>query len=85
MFVAMDKITDCGTMKAAKAMKAAQVTKTRDVQPKAPARDEIYIELNDHVTFCDKYNKFYGGIVKWIGTYKPTDEVVVGIKVVRDD
>ena len=79
MFVAMDKITDCGTMKAAK------VTKTPDVQPKPPAKDNIYIKITDNVTFCDKYDKFYGGIVKWIGTYKPTDEVVVGIKVVRDD
>ena len=75
----MDKITDCGTVK------AAQVTKTPDTLLKPPARDSIFIKTNDHVTFCDKYDILFRGIVKWIGTKQPTDEAVVGIEVVRDN
>ena len=76
----MDKITDSG------AMKAAQVTETSDALPKPLARytGNISIKINDHVTFCDKYDIIFRGIVKWIGTEKSSD-IVVGIEVVRDN
>ena len=75
----MDKITDCG------AVKAAQVTKTSDTLSKPLGRDSTFIKINDHVTFCDKHDIRFRGIVKWIGTTQSTDEVVVGIEVVRDN
>ena len=75
----MDKITD------GSAVKAAQVTETPDALPKPLARDNLLIKANDHVTFCDKYDIHFRGIVKWIGTDESTDKVVVGIEVVRDN
>ena len=79
MFVAMDKITDCGTVK------AAQVTKIPNTVPKPQARDNFLIKTNDHVTFCDKCDILFRGVVKWIGTDEPTERIVVGIEVVRDN
>lgn len=66
-------------------MKAAKVTKTPGTLSKPPARDSIFIKINNHVTFYDKYDILSRGIVKWIGTEKSTDKVVVGIEVVRDN
>ena len=75
----MDKITDCG------AVKAAQVTKTSDALLKPLAKSNLPIKANDHVTFCDKYDTHFRGTVKWIGTDGSADKVVVGIEVVRDN
>ena len=66
-------------------MKAAQVTETPDALPKPLARDNCLIKINNHVTFCDKYDTQFRGIIKWIGNDESTDKVVVGIEVVRDN
>ena len=75
----MDKVTDCGIVK------AAQVIETPNAAQKPLARDNFLIKTNDHVTFCDKYDIQFRGIVKWIGADDSTDKLVVGIEVVRDN
>ena len=80
VFVAMDKITDCG------AAKAAKVTKTPGTSASKPlAKENLPVKINHLVTFFDKYNIVYTGVVKWIGASKLSDEVIVGLEVVSDN
>ena len=71
----MDKITNRNAAEAAKVMKTPDTS--------AP-RDDIPINVNDPITFCDKHDILYKGVAKWIGTDKPSDAIVVGIEVVSD-
>ena len=80
VFVALDKIIDRG------AAKAAKITKMPGTSaPKRLAKDNLPVKINDFVTFYDKYNTCYKGVVKWIGTCESSDGAVVGIEVVSDN
>ena len=72
MFVAMDKITDHGAVKAAKVTELSSITKQKPFD----------IKINSRVSFWDKYSVIYIGVTKWIGKSKSSGEAVVGIEVV---